>query len=370
MSVSLGPFLTSFFTIIFLTGYLCYILHYNKNIISYGIRLIFLGIAFILLRTLIPINFPFTISIYFEKLLLPIHAFFNLKIGNTNFSIASAFLIIWFIGFCYKLFKLTWHYIQYPRYLKPFILKDRKENPLVDKVFQKHAPPSFRIAIIPMQCSPAIWGLHKPILILPDILLTEEELTYIVLHEVRHYTNYDLWLILLLNISLCFHWCNPFMYLLNKKLTLAFELSNDEVLLRDYTNEQKISYTECVLKISRLQNMEKQRINALSFTATKGSDLKHRINFLLSVNPSAKSRKIITPFVFHALLVGSVLLTSFIFVPEIDYLPKSVEESTLSITSDNAYLKEQNGKYLLFVNGQYITSFSSIPEEFETLKLK
>lgn len=370
MSVSLGPFLTCFLTIFLLTGYLYFILYHNKNIIYYGIKLIFIGIAFILLRTLIPINFPFTISVYFKKLLFPIQYFLNLKIGDSNLSVAVVLFITWLIGCCYNLVKLIWQYMQYPRYLRPFLLKDRKNHPLLDKVLQKNAPSSLQVAIVPLQCAPAIWGLHNPILILPNIPLTEDELTHIILHEVKHYINHDLWLKFLLNIVICFHWYNPFIYMLNQKLTLAFELSNDEILLRDYTDEQKISYAECIIKMSNMHNSEKIVSNALTFTTSKKSVLRQRVHFILSEysnkNMSAKNLILLR----HTLMIGSMLFLSLIFVPEPTYIPKSIEQSTMSITTENAYLLKSSGEYLLYVDEKYITTFPTVPEDFEYLPLK
>lgn len=373
MSISLGPFLTCFFTIFLLIGYLYFILYHNKSIIYYGIKLIFVGIAFILLRTLIPINFPFTISVYFNKLLFPIQYFLNLKIGDSKLSIAVVLFIIWLVGCCYNLIRLILHYIQYPRYLRPFLLKNRNNYPLLDKVLQKNSLSSLRVAIVNLRCSPAIWGLHNPILILPNIPLTEEELTHIILHETKHCTNHDLWLKLLLNIVTCFHWYNPFIYLLNQKLTLAFELSNDEILLRDYTDAQKISYAECIMKISSTndyEDYEKIIPNSLAFTTSTKSVLSQRIHFILSEHSHTNASKKVLTLLRHALLIGSMLFLSLIFVPEPALIPKSIEQSTMSITPENAYLTKSHGKYMLYVDGKYITTFPTVPEEFTNLPIK
>lgn len=370
MSVSIGPFLTCFITILFLTGYLYFILYYRKSIIYYGIKLIFIGISFILLRTLLPVNFPFTVSIYFDKLLYPIQQILNFHIVNSTLSVFDIVIIVWLIGFFYKLTKLIVQYIQYPRYLKSFILKDWNSYPLLKNVLEKNAPSSLRVAIIPVLCSPSITGLQKPILILPNHSFSEDELTHIVAHEVKHYMNHDLWLKLLLNIIICFHWYNPVIYLLNKKLTLAFELSNDEILLRNYTAEQKLDYAECILKISKLQQHQSSEFSELAFTTTNDSILAQRIHFILSDDIKNNLRQKKITLLLHSFLIGSILLFSIIFVPEPASISKSVEQSTFAITPNNAYMIKSLKEYLLYVDGEYIMKFSDIPEDFHDLPVK
>lgn len=370
MSISFGPFLTCFLTILFLTGYLYFILYYRKNIIYYGIKLIFIGIVLILLRTLLPINFPFTVSIYFEKLLYPIQSILNFHIGNSSLSIFHIALVLWLVGFFYKLTKLIIQYIQYPRYLKPFLLKDWNSYPLLKSVLEKNAPPSLRIAIVPVPCSPAITGLHRPILVLPNQTFSEKELTYIVAHEIKHYTNHDLWLRLILNIVTCFHWYNPFVYVLNRKLTLAFELSNDEILTRNYTKEQKLCYAECILKASKLHNHQAANFSALAFTNTNDSALAQRIHFILSDDSKNNLRRKNITLLLHSFLIGSILFLSLILTPEHASIPESIEQSTMTISPDNAYLLESSGEYLLYVDGEYIIKFPSIPNDFKNLPVK
>lgn len=370
MSVSSGPFLTCFLTILFLTGYLYFILYYRRSIIYYGIKLIFIGIAFILLRTLLPINFPFTISIYFEKLLSPLQSILNLHIRNSPLSVFDIVLVLWLVVSFYKLTKLIFQYIQYPRYLKPFLLKDWNSYPPLKNILDKNTSPSLQVAIVPVPCSPAITGLHRPILVLPNQPFSKEELTYIITHEIKHYTNHDLWLKLILNIVTCFHWYNPLIHVLNRKLILAFELSNDEILVRNYTKEQKLCYAECILKASKLHNHQADKFSTLAFTNTNDSSLAQRIHFILSDDFKNSLYKKNVTLLLHSFLIGSILFLSLIFVPEHTSIPESIEQSTMAISPDNAYLLESSGEYLLYVDGKYIIKFSDIPEDFQNLPVK
>ena len=70
MSVSLGPFMTCFVTILILTGYVHFIMKRNSALFWGTIKIVFGVIAVILLRMMVPINFPFTKTIYSSKLLI------------------------------------------------------------------------------------------------------------------------------------------------------------------------------------------------------------------------------------------------------------------------------------------------------------
>ena len=234
----------------------------------------------------------------------------------------------------------------------------------------KNTSPSLQVAIVPVPCSPAITGLHRPILVLPNQPFSKEELTYIITHEIKHYTNHDLWLKLILNIVTCFDWYNPLIHVLNRKLILAFELSNDEILVRNYTKEQKLCYAECILKASKLHNHQADKFSTLAFTNTNDSSLAQRIHFILSDDFKNSLYKKNVTLLLHSFLIGSILFLSLIFVPEHASIPESIEQSTMAITPDNAYLLESSGEYLLYVDGKYIIKFSDIPEDFQNLPVK
>lgn len=69
MELSLGPFLTCLMTSLILTIYFYYVLYRKKTFFAQGKRFVFIGVILILLRMAVPLNFPFTYSIYSEHIL-------------------------------------------------------------------------------------------------------------------------------------------------------------------------------------------------------------------------------------------------------------------------------------------------------------
>ena len=70
MSISLGPFLTCFVTILILTVYAYVMMKRSNDFFRGTVKIIFAIIAVITLRMMVPVNFPFTRTIYSSKLLI------------------------------------------------------------------------------------------------------------------------------------------------------------------------------------------------------------------------------------------------------------------------------------------------------------
>ena len=62
--------------------------------------------------------------------------------------------------------------------------------------------------------SPMLIGLFRPRIILPVSHLSERDFYYTVLHELTHYRRRDMLYKWLVQLALCLHWFNPFVYLM------------------------------------------------------------------------------------------------------------------------------------------------------------
>ena len=64
-----------------------------------------------------------------------------------------------------------------------------------------------------MIASPIMIGFFRPSIVLPIGELEDKELFYIFMHELRHYKQRDMFYKWLVQIVVCIHWFNPFVYL-------------------------------------------------------------------------------------------------------------------------------------------------------------
>ena len=65
--------------------------------------------------------------------------------------------------------------------------------------------------------SPIMIGFFRPRIVLPVHELEDKELSYIFVHELTHYKQRDMFYKWLIQVVVCAHWFNPFVYLLERK---------------------------------------------------------------------------------------------------------------------------------------------------------
>lgn len=95
--------------------------------------------------------------------------------------------------------------------------------------------------------APCIVGLIKPVLYLPQGEIKQEELAYILLHELTHYKRHDILYKWFAMLVASVHWFNPFVYIVSKQIDEECEVSCDDTVCKNLTEPQKNSYMEMIL---------------------------------------------------------------------------------------------------------------------------
>lgn len=105
------------------------------------------------------------------------------------------------------------------------------------------------IAVInyPEAGSPMILGFLRPVLVLPEQSYREEDLFFILKHELVHVKRGDVFYKLLFVAANAVHWFNPLIYLMQKEAAVDMELSCDERVLQGADYAMRKAYTETLL---------------------------------------------------------------------------------------------------------------------------
>ena len=96
--------------------------------------------------------------------------------------------------------------------------------------------------------SPMLIGFIKPLVILPHITYSEQELNIILKHELMHYKRHDLWYKLLLIIANGMHWFNPIVYIMVKKANRDLEHACDDDVVKNEELEYRKDYSRVILE--------------------------------------------------------------------------------------------------------------------------
>ena len=369
--LSPGPVLTcliviSLLLVFFLLSIQCGFLYDKANT-----RIFFAIISVICLRMTLPINFPFTYSIYIKDFVRPVMDVLSVSIADTSFMVFDCLYGIWAIGAVIQLCRFLKAKKVYTDRIREFIITKKSSYAYLYDFVQKHSPKPIKIAVVPMPISPSITGIFEPVLILPEVDdFSQKELTYIFDHELYHYKKHDLILLLLIDIVCCIHWWNPLVYVLKKWFCLAMEITNDQAIMQGRDSTDRLDYASLIIKISKkLQNTKNTTIYNLDFVGSKHSQLKLRIKYLYKDSHNKKYLSVIKSLELLFLTILLIFSLFFVIESEATVTPADTEGSVV-ITEENSYfIKSENG-YDLYVEGNYLVSFDKIPEEFKNLKIK
>lgn len=128
--------------------------------------------------------------------------------------------------------------------------------------------------------SPMLVGVCKPIILLPEIQLSLEELEIIFLHEIEHFKRNDIICKIFLNIAVVLNWFNPFIYVFSRIFTYLCELSCDEEVSDNMDYEERLLYVSIILKIAKEQIKCNTAFSMMFFGGEK--NMKHRIYSIMN----------------------------------------------------------------------------------------
>lgn len=368
MSISLGPFLTCFVTILILTVYAYVMMKRSNDFFRGTVKIIFAIIAVIMLRMMVPVNFPFTRTIYSSKLLIGLGNIVYANVyGDREILVSDLLLWLWIGVAVILLIRYFYKRVKVRRILEQYVIKDTDTKEYYESFLNDTKIRSIKIAVIPGEEQAAIFGVIRPIMILPDAVLEEKTVAHMIRHEIRHYANYDLWLKFLVDLLVVIHWWNPVVYVLQKELNFAFELSNDYMVTRGMPKLEKLEYAETLVQAAKLMSNQQ----AYDLNLTGGECLETRIKMLLKEKTTEGMRSRLLAAA-NLLFVFLIMIISLVFVPEVFY-EESVHydseefEGVFDITPENAYyLKTENG-YELYADDVYRWTEKEIAEEFREM---
>ena len=369
--LSPGPVLTcliaiSLLLVFFFLSIQCGFLYDKANT-----RIFFAIISVICLRMTLPVNFPFTYSIYIKDFVRPVMDVLSASIADTSLMVFDCLYGIWAIGAVIQLCRFLKAKKVYTDRIREFIITKESSCGYLYDLAQNYSAKPVKIAVVPFPVSPGITGIYNPVLILPEVDdLSQQELTYIFDHELYHYKKHDLILLILIDIVCCIHWWNPLVYVLKKWFCLAMEITNDQAIMQGRDSADRLDYASLIIKISKkLQDAQNTPVYNLDFVGSRHSQLGLRIKYLYKDFSEKKYLSVIKSLKLLFLMILLVFSLFFVIESEATVTPADTEDSVV-ITEENSYfIKSENG-YDLYVEGKYFTSFIEIPEEFKNLKIK
>ena len=336
MTITLYSLLTTFLwtSILFLLLFFC-----RRSILVirwFGIQFLLLLFACSLFRLCVAIELPFTKVIRLPQVLNPIVDFCNFEI--MGYSVLRIIIIIWLMVAILRLLRLTRIYHQYIKQIKQLPTITTKQIDQISSVVVNDR--NVKITLDNGTHSPLVCGFWHSLILLPNVVYTDQELQVILQHEYAHIQNHDAYIRLMAEI---FCAINPLLFLMRRELDNILELKCDRRVIQGKTKDEIAFYGETLLKFS-----QKNIGNPIPFTTSEFSEfatIKQRLKLLFPVPLNQKVQKLLS-VVIGLTLVGT-LTFSYLFIFQSFFLPQQGE--IWGIAHEPQIVKNADGTYSVTV---------------------
>lgn len=219
--------------------------------------------------------------------------------GGTSQSVTDFWTYVFFLWFAFALMffmrKVTIYqsFLRYVKAANQEVSDLETLNLLSDCAERLHIRRTVGLYKNPLTASPMAVGFFHPCIILPERAAGAQELSYIFTHELTHLKRWDLAYKWVVQIVVCVHWFNPFVYLLEREATRACELSCDEAVIHTFNDTEKKAYGDMLLLFLKTDNTYKSSL--ASVTLTEGAkELKERLGAIKMFHKKSKAVTAVT----------------------------------------------------------------------------
>ncbi len=235
--------------------------------------------------------------------------------------ITHILIAVYLLGAAGMLFLSLTNHVRFMRHIRRWQkpVTDMRIQVIYDRVREemgvRRAIPLY---ICPAADSPMVAGLIHPKLLLPDEHLNFTELRLVLRHELTHIKRCDLLIKALQLLSLCLHWFNPLVHVMNSAMHYACEASCDESVVRGADMDARQYYSETIIAVIRRQSRRRTALSTSFYGGKKG--MKNRI--ITIMDPRVRR--------LGALLMIPVLLMSLFFTVAVATEPAKTSEPFVS----------------------------------------
>jgi beta-lactamase regulating signal transducer with metallopeptidase domain len=213
--------------------------------------------------------------------------------------------IIWLVGLTVF---LAYHVIKHWRFTKMVRRWSEKIEDGRTNTFLQGLLSEMKISkpIKLYQCSsigsPMMIGIINPRILLPRADLAQDELCFVLKHELIHYKRKDLYYKCLVLIATAIHWFNPIVYLIARAIAVQCELSCDAETVRNADVRTRQHYSETIISLMKYRSRIKTVFSTNFNTGRKG--MKKRIVSITDMGKKKSGAAIICMVFILSLVIG------------------------------------------------------------------
>lgn len=307
-------------------------------------KMLNLLLILLIIRLILPFRFSFTqlLPSFFIFTILNNLLLINLPL--VHIPILYLLLLTWLIGTTYYGLKFLKSYFQFKSWLNQFevttVTKQVKDN--VEIKFLKNFN------------SPMAVGLLHPCILLPEILIENPHLDYILHHELLHIRRKDILFKYLYELLAIIYWWNPWIQSFRNQVSQIIEINVDSKIVSKLNEEERFNYAKLLVYLAD-QNKTTSKF-ALAFSNQETNFLYQRTHNILynKTDPSVFS-------IIAGGLAIFLLINGFAFEPR--YLTQVKEQSRFIINRNNTSLRKTSQGYDWYLDGKYWLTITELPDD-------
>lgn len=155
---------------------------------------------------------------------------------------------------------LVYHFARYMKFKKDALRwsiapVQKQTSLLADKLAAEMGIENISVHISIKVSSPVIVGFGNPVLFLPHEDYSENDLKYILRHEMIHYNRHDIWYKCFMLVVNALHWFNPLVWLMRQLAGGDLESSCDAAVVKGCPTEDRGNYGETILHTMQAPSM-------------------------------------------------------------------------------------------------------------------
>ena len=319
----------------------------------------------LMIRLFLPVEFPCQHNLYITKIYPDLYVSFinaTISFAGKEYSLLSVLAALSIIGSIICLGRLLLFYFVTIQSISKCAPAEIHITELINRISDElGCKKRFRIVKNPNKTTPYLFGLRKPIIVLPDIQLSEIEWYYILKHEIYHYSHKDLWLRFVCELLQIIYWWNPFIYILRNQIVRFQEFYADMAVVQSSSKLQQLEYIQCLIKIAKQLPIKADNRVAAFHSNTK---IRKRITALLSFSETASSsrrQRSVGSVLAVILIICTLFLPNLFILEPCGEIPEEILEDAVCIDKDNGYLVlREDGRYDIYVNNEYFSTVTTI----------
>lgn len=156
--------------------------------------------------------------------------------------------------------------------------------------------------------SPMMVGFFRPVILMPSIQLSENELIFILRHELTHFKRRDLWYKTIVLAATVLHWFNPIVYFMARATSVQCEIACDALVLENENMQTRKQYGETIIAVVRGGKAHQTALSTNFYGGKRG--MKNRIASMLDGKRKKAGVTILCIVLAGIMLTGATLVAA------------------------------------------------------------